>query len=640
MFIWRRFMRTYKDFKEYMEDNYLDIIMDRLGSYVIKGKNMFENDEVYEVKWVKLSDARVCGVTFKDMGNNWIEIRTSIDGEIEIKARTRYGIESFAEIKIYNIYFKAVLEDGLHKVSITEITDYDKNKYDRHRSLSQNLVPYMYEEDVEKHAEDFLKRNYPKALLQPMPIPAEEVAIGMGMELYYAPMEEGIFGKTYFAEEKVQVYDSIFQKEIREITTRPGTMLINPNVYFMYNVGTANNTIVHEAIHWDRHRRAFELEKLLSGDYNHISCEIVETYEGIPEEAPALQWMEWQANQLAPRILMPQRAAKKVFNDTLIALHQENPLRRYAEIVEEAVGRTAAYFNVSYTAAKLRLIELGYDHVEGTRVFCNGKYMPPFTFIKGSLGKNQTYVIDERNAIFVIYKDITLRELFFENKIIYANCMVCLNTPKYVELNENGMPILTEYALEHVNECCFVFDRKISASSKYSDTFYRRCFLCRDVTSETFIEASYNPDHKDNQGKLTRRDELSKVVKTSEEIAGIMDELPQGFGKTLKYHMKRLDVNEAELSDRSHISIQTISKYINQGSAEKKYANVVAIGKALYMNPVFMEDLLAKAGYDKKYDQVAFFIRFLIWNHPDDSVEEWQKKINDAHVNLQLPGQK
>ncbi len=634
--------KKYKDFGEYMQQNYYNEIFQSVEkfAYINKNRLNFENGHIDEVTYHKLESIGVSGVTFKESEEGMLEIRVSIDAEFEIYGNTRYGKDSDSTNLCFCVFFHAFLENGLHDVVAFEVEEYEENKYERYRSLSQNLVPYMYEEDVEKHAEDFLKRNYPKALLQPMPIPAEEVAIGMGMEIYYAPMEEGIFGKTYFAEEKVQVYDSILQKEIREITTRPGTMLINPNVYFMYNVGTANNTIVHETIHWDRHRRAFELEKLLNGDYNHISCEIVETYEGIPEEAPALQWMEWQANQLAPRILMPQRAAKKVFNDTLIALHQENPLRRYAEIVEEAVGRTAAYFNVSYTAAKLRLIELGYDHVEGTRVFSNGKYMPPFTFIKGSLGKNQTYVIDERNAIFVIYKDITLRELFFENKIIYANCMVCLNTPKYVELNENGMPILTEYALEHVNECCFVFDRKISASSKYSDTFYRRCFLCRDVTSETFIEASYNPDHKDNQGKLTRRDELSKVVKTSEEIAGIMDELPQGFGKTLKYHMKRLDVNEAELSDRSHISIQTISKYINQGSAEKKYANVVAIGKALYMNPVFMEDLLAKAGYDKKYDQIAFFIRFLIWNHPDDSVEEWQKKINDAHVNLQLPGQK
>ena len=119
-----------------------------------------------------------------------------------------------------------------------------------------------------------------------------------------------------------------------------------------------------------------------------------------------------------------------------------------------------------------------------------------------------------------------------------------------------------------------------------------------------------------------------------------MDKLPGGFGKTLKYHMQRLDINESELSDRSHISEQTISKYINNGSAEKKYANAVAIAKALCMNPVFMEDLLAKAGFEKKYDPVAFFVKFLIWNHPDDSVDEWQKKIKDANVNLQLPARK
>ena len=101
--------------------------------------------------------------------------------------------------------------------------------------------------------------------------------------------------------------------------------------------------------------------------------------------------------------------------------------------------------------------------------------------------------------------------------------------------------------------------------------------------------------------------------------------------------MKRLDINEEELSYRSHISTQTISKYINNGSAEKKYQNVVAIAKALCMNPVFMEDLIAKAGFQMKYDTVAFFVKFLIWNHPDDSVDEWQQKINDAKIPLQLP---
>ena len=145
-----------------------------------------------------------------------------------------------------------------------------------------------------------------------MAIPVEEIVQSMGMKLFYAPLEEGIFGKTYFGSEKVKVYTNILQKEIVEIITEPGTMLINPDVYFMYNIGTANNTIIHECVHWDRHRRPFELQKLLTGECNHISCEIVEVYDGIPQDAPALKWMEWQANQLAPRILMPAECINDV----------------------------------------------------------------------------------------------------------------------------------------------------------------------------------------------------------------------------------------------------------------------------------------------------------------------------------------
>lgn len=630
-------MEKYKDFKEYMENNFYDEIFNRLKPFIAGQKDSFESDEIYKVKWVEVDDIHVSGVTFKEMEDGFLEIRTSIDADVDVEGKARYGYDHFAVTKTYNVFFHALLENGLQQVRIAKVEEYNPNTYERDRSLSQNLVPYMYEEDVEKHAEDFLKRHYPKALLQPMAIPVEEIVQSMGMKLFYAPLEEGIFGKTYFGSEKVKVYTNILQKEIVEIITEPGTMLINPDVYFMYNIGTANNTIIHECVHWDRHRRPFELQKLLTGECNHISCEIVEVYDGIPQDAPALKWMEWQANQLAPRILMPAEMTKKVYHDALRDIYSANPRRRFGEIMEEAVGYLANYFQVSLMAAKIRLMELGYDVVQGAFVYSDGKYLPPFSFKKGTLEKNQTFVIDEKNAMFVLFMDPKLRELYCDGKIIYANSMVCLNTPKYIELNENDMPILTEYALDHVDECCFIFDRKISASDTYSDTFYRRCFLCRDVSSETFIEANYNPNHKDNQGKLTRKEELSKVVESSEKIAAIMDELPGGFGKTLKYHMERLDINEEELSYRSHISTQTISKYINNGSAEKKYQNVVAIAKALCMNPVFMEDLIAKAGFQMKYDTVAFFVKFLIWNHPDDSVDEWQQKINDAKIPLQLP---
>lgn len=124
-------------------------------------------------------------------------------------------------------------------------------------------------------------------------------------------MEDGIFGKTFFGEEKVKVYTDITGFEEIEMMTSSGTMLINPNVYFMYNIGTANNTIIHKCVHWDRHRRPFELQRLLERDCSHISCEIAEKYEGILEDASAFKWMEWKANQLAPRILMPAKMTKR-----------------------------------------------------------------------------------------------------------------------------------------------------------------------------------------------------------------------------------------------------------------------------------------------------------------------------------------
>lgn len=341
-------MKKYNNFKEYMEDVYYDEIFYKIKGLVYAQKDSFENDTVYSVSYVEPYDIHVSGVTFKEQENGFLEIRVSVDADISVKGKTRYGYEELSDDRIYNVFFTAKLENGLQQVKITKAEEYNQAKFEKDKSLSQNLVPYMYEEDVERHAEDFLKRHYPKALLQPMAIPADEIVKSMGMEMYYAPLEEGIFGKTYFASEKVKVFTNILEEEIVEIVTKPGTMLINPNVYFMYNIGTANNTIIHECVHWDRHRRPFELQKLLTGDCNHISCEIVEAYDGISQDALALKWMEWQANQLAPRILMPAEMTKKVYHDALWDIYTANPRRRFGEIMEEAVGHLANFFQVSH----------------------------------------------------------------------------------------------------------------------------------------------------------------------------------------------------------------------------------------------------------------------------------------------------
>lgn len=56
-------------------------------------------DESCEIKWVELSDASICEVAFKDLGNNWLEIRTFVDAVVELHGRTCYGYDSDYTIK-------------------------------------------------------------------------------------------------------------------------------------------------------------------------------------------------------------------------------------------------------------------------------------------------------------------------------------------------------------------------------------------------------------------------------------------------------------------------------------------------------------------------------------------------------------
>ena len=633
-------MKKYNNFKEYMEDVYYDEIFNRIKDLVIAHKDSFESDTVYSVSYAELDNIHVSGVTFKEQDDGFLEIRVSVDADIAVKGKTRYGYEEIADNGSYNIFFSAKLENGLQQVRITNVEEYNPARFEKDKSLSQDLVPYLYEDAVEKNAEDFLKRHYPKALLQPMALPVFEVAQSMGMSVYYAPLGDTVFGKTYFDTEKVTVYTDYTLKATVEIMAQPGTMLINPNVYFMRNVGTANNTIIHECVHWDRHRKAFELERLLTGNCNHISCEIVETYEGIPDDAPAIKWMEWQANQLAPRILMPAKMTEKVYSNALRDIHTSKPFTRFAEVMEEAVGYTAQFFGVSALAAKLRLMDLGYDVVQGTYVYSDGKYLPPFYFAKGTLKKNQTYVIDEQNALIQIFMNEELRTLYFDGRLIYANCMVCINSPKYITRSETGLPILTEYALEHVHECCYVFKRKISASDTYSDSFYRRCFLCRNVNSENYIEAKYDPEHKDNQSKGQRKTEIDKITESVEDIVRrLATEIPSGFSGTLSYHMNRKNITNEELSARTNISTVTISGYRNTLSPKITLERAVALCNGLKLEKHYSHDLMKKAGFDLSMPNITYFmIGWVIDEHPDDTLQQWQDKFNDAHVNVKLPG--
>lgn len=245
---------------------------------------------------------------------------------------------------------------------------------------------------------------------------------------------------------------------------------------------------------------------------------------------------------------MPAKMTKRIYSQLLSGIYQDNPNRRYAENVQEAVGKVASYFQVSLIATKLRLMEIGFEEVQGTFLYCDGKLMPPFAFRNKLLGRNQSFVIDEQNLTIQLAMNPKIGQIFANKVLVYANHMLCLNSPKFIHQEDDGHYELTEYALEHVDECCFVFNRKFSVSDKYSDTFYRRCFLCREMDADAYVPVEYDPDHKINQSKTEMQDEIDKIMtRVNAEVDDMKQKMLGGLGGGLKYYMEHYNVTLVEL---------------------------------------------------------------------------------------------
>ena len=453
--------KKYYTFASYLEDVYYNQIFSKIKSYIFnnKGRLDLSTSSVPDPSYVELSDFKIMGVNFHESDTDRIECKVTVRAEIEISGRGRRDYESDSTECWISIPLSATLKNGLQQVSIGYASEYSRELFRAEDALTKYLVPYIYAKDLDKHAERFLEKYCPRALEEPMPLPIKEIVENMGLTVYHAPLPDGIFGRTYFNDANVEVFTNKTCSETEDRTICPGTILVNPDVVFMRNIGSTNNTVIHECVHWDKHYKFFELQKLLNPDIQAISCAVVEDYKKKSNELEdELSWMEWQANALAPKILIPAKTGKAKLSEILNRLHRAYRGRlRDGYVMELAISEFADFFKVSTTAAKIRAVELGFEQAAGVFNFVDGKNYPPFSFKKGSLKKGQTFVIDRNNVIIQSLLNPDLSEDIAARRFIHAGGLLVINDPQYVSIVEDSEPTLTEYTLEHVDECCLVY---------------------------------------------------------------------------------------------------------------------------------------------------------------------------------------
>ena len=108
--------------------------------------------------------------------------------------------------------------------------------------------------------------------------------------------------------------------------------------------------------------------------------------------------MEWHANALAPKIQMPLIPFKIKGHEFIKRFQRELGTTDLIDVMEYVIDALATFFCVSRLAAKIRMIDAGYEEAVGTFTYIDSHYVKPHRFKKGALERNQTFSIDALDA--------------------------------------------------------------------------------------------------------------------------------------------------------------------------------------------------------------------------------------------------
>lgn len=403
------------------------------------------------------------------------------------------------------------IDQRLDDCLINEVSLYSKRNRTQ-SELDDSLVPYIAYENLEAVAHKFLEEFYPEALRKtpfgqpPVLVDPQVLAerLDLQVEIRHIKENSSVFGQLFFESAETMLYNAKTEKE-EPHRINAGTILVEPNLFFLRNLGSVNNTIVHECVHWVKHKKAFALAKLYNSDISSISCEIVGGASS-PVSKTATEFMEKQANQLAPRIQMPAAPFKAKAKEYIAQFMRELDAKHAVDVMEKVIIQLEMTFGVSRQAAKIRLVELGFEEAIGTYNYVDGHYVKPHGFKKGSVKINQTFTIGAQDAAIERAINPELKEktsngdyLFIDNHFVY-------NAPLYVQTGVSGNLELTDYARTHMDECCLLFDMRITSS--IGAVYHTACFLNREqshVTFEIKFHNGYENAPKERQVELRKR---------------------------------------------------------------------------------------------------------------------------------------
>jgi DNA-binding Xre family transcriptional regulator len=591
-------MAKTRSFASIIWNKYSGEIENAVFGYIEENLSRLELGSRYarEPDEAELAELNLHRVIARDAPGTRVSFDVIAIAEIEVYHTSHSeAMESSAQ-KWFRVSCEAELSGGFKNFAIKSIDEYDNNDNKTRDLMTDTLVPLIYAADLEKHAEAILSDVYPEALDAPVAVDVREFARRLGLTVEERRLSRGatIFGEMIFADCKADYYDDSARRYV-SFDAAAGTILVDPEIYFLRTLGSWNNTVIHECVHWIKHRRVFELERLYDEKVSRIRCKVAESATD-EQKRSATEWMEWHANALSPRILMPRRTFTRKADEIISWHKRENNTGRLGDVISPVINDLADFFSVSVQAAKIRMIDIGYIEAIGAYEYVDDRYVSSYSFADGAIGRNQTFSVPAIDGLVQYAFNADFRKLIDSGGFVHTDSHYCINSPKYITQNEHGIAEMTEYAKRHIDECCLVFERRVKPNTAFGARRYTECALFQSAVSKTLTEIEY--DHTDRNKETAERAAALRAemleVKEASKIAG---ELPGSFCHSLKRLMEWRGITVEKLAERALLSPKTIQRMRNDAEREWKLDHVAAVCVGLRLPSNISVPLIEKAGY-------------------------------------------
>ncbi|MFA9464181.1 MAG: ImmA/IrrE family metallo-endopeptidase [Velocimicrobium sp.] len=328
---------------------------------------------------------------------------------------------------------------------------------------------------LDDYATKYLTKHCKKALMEPMPLPIDEIFQEVGLTVQEASLSCNldIFGCCLLLDGEVDIYDD-GTDEPHSTFYSAGTVLIDPKSESVYGEGAKRNTLIHEALHWEKDKTFFAIMAVKNAEVSEklypIMCRQSETFfepqEGKKTKENEVKWLEWQAHRLAPRVLMPQNSFKKKAFE--IIENQKDSLLSCDLLIEEL----SDFFIVSRESVKYRLLEVGLEETIST--------FDDYANVYEEIKENTTYVkLSALEAYELLSSNNILYQWIKEGNFIFAEGYFVLAKSEYVTLRE-GTPRLTSKAKRNLSKCVLnICEHRVVKYQNYDRDFQEFAYLTR-----------------------------------------------------------------------------------------------------------------------------------------------------------------